>query len=325
MAKKSKKIEVQGTEITLFYQAKDAYISLTDIARYKDPNRTDYIIQNWLRNKNSIEFLGIWERLNNPDFKPIEFDGFRNQAGLNSFEIKGSYWKRMGIEEKENLFLGSMGIYLFKRDVLEKILKDGDETDFGREVFPRSVKEGMKVYAYPFQGYWEDIGTIRSFYDANLNLVDPVPRFNFYNEKHPVYTHARFLPPSKISDASTEHAILSEGCIVGKATLKRSIVGVRSRVGDSSEIIDSIIMGSEYYEDSKIREENKRTGRPNLGIGHNCIIKNAIIDKDARIGDNVRIIGKEAGEQKGDGWMLRDGIIVIEKNAVIPEGTILEF
>ncbi|MDP8205278.1 MAG: glucose-1-phosphate adenylyltransferase [Candidatus Electryonea clarkiae] len=270
---------------------------------------------------NELGVMAIDENSRVVDFAEKPTD----QKIIDNLEIKNSYWEKKGLDQRSDSFLASMGIYLFKREVLEEILSDTKDTDFGKEIFPNSVKIGRSVFAYPFEGYWEDIGTIRSFYDANLNLVDLVPKFNFYNERHPIYTHARFLPPSKIASAETDHATLSEGCIVGKAIVTRSIIGVRSVVGDGSQIIDSIMMGADYYEDTEDKEKNKRLGIPNIGIGQNSIIKGAIIDKDARIGDNVRIIAKDKDDCEGHGWVLRDGIIVIEKNTVIHNNTSITF
>ncbi len=244
---------------------------------------------------------------------------------LKDLKVDPKYWNKFGKDKQSGEYLANMGVYVFKRKVLESILLDGEELDFGKEIFPRSVAEKKKVFSYPFEGYWEDIGTIRAFYEANLGFVKSVPSFNFYDRSAPVYTHARFLPPSKITRATTDHAILSEGCIVDEAYVRFSIIGVRSLVGQGSTIIDTIMMGSDYYETPEQIEENKKRKIPNLGIGHDCHIEGAIIDKDARIGHGVRIVAGDVPDEEGDGWMLRDGVLVVEKKAIIPDGTQLIF
>jgi glucose-1-phosphate adenylyltransferase len=245
---------------------------------------------------------------------------------IDSLEIKPQTWQSFGRDIKTGQCLANMGVYVFKRDVLEKILENGSHTDFGKEIFPETVNSSdLKVTAFLFEGYWEDIGTIKSFFEANLGFVDPLPSFSFYNEDAPIYTHARYLPPSKITRTTAERAVLCEGCIVDDAYIRRSLIGLRSLVGKGSQIINTVLMGADRYETSTEHAHNREIGRPNIGIGPDCHIEGCIIDKDARIGRNVRIVSGNAPDTQGDGWSLRDGVIVIEKQATIPDGTVIVF
>lgn len=224
-------------------------------------------------------------------------------------------------EEKE--YLASMGIYIFNAKTMEEAL-DNNFTDFGKEIIPRSIKS-KKVNSYIFNGYWEDIGTIRSFYNATLALTDYNPEFNLYDIEEPIYTHMRNLPPSKVNGAVIENSLTSEGCVITKANLKRSVIGVRSVIESGSELTGVITMGSDFYETDTVKAENAANGKPNIGIGKNCKIANTIIDKNAAIGDNVQI--NVSGEHYEDGdhgiFYAADGIIVIRKGAVIPSGTVI--
>ena len=223
--------------------------------------------------------------------------------------------------EKE--YLASMGIYIFNADAMEEALNN-NFTDFGKEIIPQSITS-KKVNSYIFDGYWEDIGTIRSFYEATLDLTEYNPSFNFYDVEEPIYTHMRNLPPSKINGANIENSLTSEGCVITKATLKRSVIGVRSIIETGSDLNGVITMGADFYETEDKKAENAKTGKPNIGIGKNCKIAATIIDKDAAIGDNCQI--NVSGKKYEDGdhglFYAADGIIVIRKGAVIPAGTII--
>ena len=214
--------------------------------------------------------------------------------------------------------LGSMGIYLFKTDVLDELLRELDVDDFGKEIIPHAIHT-HRVVGYDFEGYWEDIGTIRSFYNANLDLTRPSPPFNFYDVSHPIYTHARFLPGSIIAWGTLEDVSLSDGCYIGKAEITRSVIGLRSHIQDGSIIKNTYIMGADYYE-----EKNSPVNDIPIGIGENSKIDCAIIDKNARIGSNVIISPFPPGtEVDQNNWSIRDGIVVIPKNVIIPDGTII--
>ena len=223
--------------------------------------------------------------------------------------------------EKE--YLASMGIYIFNAPVMEEML-DNNMTDFGKEIIPAAIKT-KKINSYIFDGYWEDIGTIRSFYEANINLTENTPLFNFYDENEPIYTHMRNLPPSKINRADIHSTITAEGCIITDCTLEHCVIGIRSVIETGSWLNGVISMGADFYESAAEKQDNAANNRPNIGIGHNCRIAHAIIDKNAHIGDNCSI--NVSGNHYDDGdhglFYCADGIIVIPKNAIIPPGTVI--
>ena len=216
-------------------------------------------------------------------------------------------------------YLASMGIYVFNMDVLERLLGTNHESDFGKHIIPGAI-DSCKVYSYIFDDYWEDIGTIRSFWEANLALTDPLPKFSFYEMSSVIYTRMRYLPPSKINQCKLSRCLLSDGCIISGERIDHAVVGLRAVVGDGSVVEHSILMGADYYENEGV---DHPSGIP-MGIGKHCVIKNAIIDKNVRIGDNVVISpeGKEQDEETEFYW-IREGVIVIAKNTVIPSGTVL--
>jgi glucose-1-phosphate adenylyltransferase len=215
-----------------------------------------------------------------------------------------------------------MGIYVFNREVLLQLL-DNDFTDFGKHIIPGAINS-HRVFSYVFQGYWEDIGTIRSFFEANLDLVSELPRFNFFDMGAPIFTRPRFLPASKINGAQINHAIISDGCIINHARVNHSIVGVRSTVSEGCEVTRTIMMGCDYYESEASIRQYEAQGIPRIGIGRNTRIENAIIDKNARIGENCVISPAGKPEEMDHGlYYIRDGIVIIPKNGVIPHGTVL--
>jgi glucose-1-phosphate adenylyltransferase len=213
----------------------------------------------------------------------------------------------------------SMGIYVFDHDVLADALA-GSEVDFGKHVIPKLI-DTRRVFAYGFEGYWEDIGTIRAFYEANLDLCEPLPQFNFYDASAPIFTHARYLPATKIIKSQVERSVLADGCIINDATIEHSLVGVRSRIQAGATLRDALIMGQDYYDSP---ERRPLPGAPIMGIGHGAWIERTIVDKNARIGDDVRITpdGKPAFFD-GPNFYVRDGIVIIPKNAVIMSGTVI--
>ncbi|MCB0460685.1 MAG: glucose-1-phosphate adenylyltransferase [Flavobacteriaceae bacterium] len=214
--------------------------------------------------------------------------------------------------------LASMGIYIFNRDLLEKLMQNPDTNDFGKEIIPQSI-EHHKVLSYQFEGYWTDIGNIDSFFEANIGLTDEIPHFNLFDTNQRVFTRARILPTSKISGTTMNKAVIAEGCIIHAATIERSVIGIRSRIGKESTIINTYMMGSDYYE--SLEEISKNNIKILMGIGERCFIKNAIIDKNCRIGDDVRINGgSHLKNTETDTYCVVDGIVVIKKGAVIPPG-----
>lgn len=217
--------------------------------------------------------------------------------------------------------LANMGIYCFNVRTLRQSL-DNTYKDFGKEVIPELLGQA-KLCGYVFDGYWEDIGTVRSFFDANLSLTDPVPPFNFFDRHVPVYTRARFLPASKINRATVDRSIIAGGAIVSDSVLERVVVGVRSVIQGGSRFRNVVMMGADYFEDDETRAENRALQRPDFGVGRNCHIENAIIDKNARIGDNVTLSpdGKPDLHQVGD-VLVRDGVVIVMKGGVVPDGTV---
>jgi glucose-1-phosphate adenylyltransferase len=220
-------------------------------------------------------------------------------------------------------YLASMGIYVFGRDALEKSLVDPALVDFGKNVIPECMSR-MRVHAHVFKGYWEDVGTIRSYFLANLALCQPVPPFDFYEASRPVYTHPGFLPATKVERCNVKSALLGEGSIVVDAEIERAVLGIRSRIGAGTVIRESLVLGADSYETLEEIERAASRGLPALGIGRNCVIQNAIIDKNARIGNGVRIVN-EAGltHADGDGYYIREGIVLVPKGGVIPDGTVI--
>ncbi|HXI71825.1 MAG TPA: glucose-1-phosphate adenylyltransferase [Verrucomicrobiae bacterium] len=230
--------------------------------------------------------------------------------------------KKIGTPPGPDLFLASMGIYVFNRQIIADLL-DNPHSDFGKHIIPQSIKT-HRVFSYVYPGYWEDIGTIRNFFEANLDLVSELPRFNFFDMNAPIFTRPRYLPGSKINGAEIDHAVISDGCIINRARINYSIVGLRTIVGDHTVLNRVVNLGSDYYESeaSVIRHESE--GKPRVGIGANCKIENAIIDKNARIGNNVTI--SPAGKPENvdhELYFIRDGIVVIPKNGIIPHGTVI--
>jgi glucose-1-phosphate adenylyltransferase len=220
-------------------------------------------------------------------------------------------------------FLASMGIYVFSREALERSLGDPTLVDFGRHVIPQALSQ-MRVHAHSFRGYWEDVGTIGSYFEANLALSEPVPPFDFYDAARPVYTHPRFLPATKIEACSIRRSLISEGCILVGAEIERAVVGIRSRIGRGAQVRNSLVLGADYYETLDEIERSTARNVPPLGIGADSLLERAIVDKNARIGRGVRIVNEGGDREKdGDGYFIRDGIVVIPKNAVVPDGTVI--
>jgi len=235
---------------------------------------------------------------------------------LNEFKMTPEMLKSIGLTSDEEFFQASMGIYVFNRNVLVQCLEN-DLVDFGKHIIPQAI-QNRHVSGHVFAGYWEDIGTIRAFYEANLDLTEIVPQYSFFDASAPIYTHPRFLPGSKINGATLRQAIIADGCIISDAHLERSVIGVRSIIQTGATIRNSILMGADYYETPST---SAAPGLTRIGIGRNCVIDRAIIDKNARIGDGV-VITPEGKPPNMDGsdYFIRDGIVVVPKNGVIPPG-----
>ena len=225
------------------------------------------------------------------------------------------------MKSKGRNYLASMGIYVFNRDLLVQLMENPDTVDFGKEIIPQSI-DGHKVMSYQYEGYWTDIGNIESFFEANLGLTDNIPDFNLYDKDKRIYTRARMLPTSKVSGTTMNRSVISEGCIIHAAKIDRSVIGIRSRIGHESTVINTYMMGSDYYE--TLDEINEKKIDILLGIGERCFIKNTIIDKNCRIGDDVRINGgKHLKDTENEKYCIRDGIVVIKKGAIIPRGYVI--
>ena len=220
-------------------------------------------------------------------------------------------------------YLASMGIYLFKNSVLVDLLADASMIDFGYQVIPRSI-EKFDVYGFLFDGYWEDLGTIEAFYRANMDLTSSDPHFDFHDMSAPIYTRARFLPSTRVERCEIRESIISEGSILNGVRILNSVVGIRSQIGEQAELERVMMMGADFYEDEEDFQYNRELGIPDIGIGKGSVIRRAIIDKNAHIGENVRIINEERIQNfDGPGYYIRDGIVIVPKNGVLPVGTVI--
>lgn len=221
-------------------------------------------------------------------------------------------------------YLASMGIYLFNRKALKDLLFNNEGTDFGKNIIPASINNYV-VKSYQYEGYWEDIGTIGSFHEANLDLTTDIPQFNLFDNENPIFTHARMLPPAKIVGTTLQNVVLSDGAIIHASRIQNSVIGIRTRIGRGSDILRTYIMGNDYYETIDDLEMSNRKGIPAMGIGVRCHITNAILDKNVRIGNNVTIIGgKHMENRETNEYKIVDGIVVVKKDAIIPNDTRIE-
>ncbi len=242
---------------------------------------------------------------------------------LSSFEISDELRIKLGVDCPDRCLLVSMGIYVFKHSALKAALQDYEKKDFGRDVIPAAIKT-MRTQAHLFRGYWRDVGTIGSFYEANMDLLSEDPKFQLFTEANRVFTHSRFLPGSKIVGLQAESSLICEGCIIEKATIKHSLIGVRAIIRQGVRLENSYVMGADYYDLDPESPRSREPGSPPLGIGQDAQISGAIVDKNACIGRGVKITPKNPEENyAGHGYMVRDGITVIEKDAVIPDGAVI--
>lgn len=246
----------------------------------------------------------------------------KDPAVLDTLVIPASSASELEVPSDGEYVLGSMGIYMFNRKILFDLL-DNDMTDFGKHIIPASIQT-HRVCAHVFQGYWEDIGTIRSFFEANLQLAAELPRFDFFDMSAPIYSRPRFLPASKINGAAIDHAIIADGCIINHCTISDSIIGLRCRVEQGSHLTRTVVLGADYFESIDSIRKNLEQGHPRIGIGKNTRIDNAIIDKNARIGDDCVITPAGKPSPYDDArFFIRDGVVIIPKNMIIPHGTVI--
>ena len=256
---------------------------------------------------------------------------FREKPTGDSLKAMAVDTSRFGLEAsdaKEKPYLASMGIYVFSRSTLFDLLnKFPSYTDFGKEIIPEALGRGDKLKSYVFNDYWEDIGTIGAFFESNLALTQqPAPPFSFYDEKFPIYTRPRYLPPSKIVDTQITDSIVSEGSILKSCSIHHCVLGVRSRIESDVVLSETLVMGSDFYESYEERIALRNGGGIPLGVGQGTTVKRAILDKNARIGENVTIVNKdnvEEADRADQGFYIRNGIVVIVKNSTIPDGTII--
>jgi glucose-1-phosphate adenylyltransferase len=263
-----------------------------------------------------------------PDGRIREFKEKPKGEALESMQVDTA---RLGLSAEEALkrpYLASMGIYVFSRDTLFELLNSNpDATDFGKEIIPKSLERGDKLQTYLFNDYWEDIGTIGAFFEANLALTaQPNPAFTFYDEKFPIYTRPRYLPPSKLQDAQVTESIIGEGSLLKACSIHHCVLGVRTRVEDEVVLQDSLVMGADFFESSEERLVLQERGGIPIGVGRGTTVKGAILDKNARIGRNVTIVNKdhlEEADRPELNFYIRNGIVVVEKNGCIADGTVI--
>jgi len=253
-----------------------------------------------------------------------------DEGNITSFTEKPSTEKLVGWESEVSeemksegrVYLASMGIYVFNKASLVKLLAENQGMDFGKELIPDSIGQ-YRVHSYEYRGYWTDIGTIDSFFEANIGLTDDIPKFNLF-DKHTIFTRGRMLPPSKVSGTTLDKVVIADGCIVAAEHIERSVIGIRSRIGKGTVIKSTYMMGADHYQTLEQIEQAIQEGKPLVGVGENCYIENTILDKNCSIGNNVHIVG---GAHLDDGdfdtYAVRDGIIVVKKRAVIPPGTVI--
>jgi len=242
---------------------------------------------------------------------------------LDDLKVVDPLLSHLGVTSSEDHYLASMGIYIFNTKVLVDVLNNR-KIDFGRDIIPAAIKT-HRVFAYIYNGYWEDIGTIGAFFEANLDITRPHPKFDFFARNAPIYTRTRYLPASQISSSEFNETVIADGCRIGKGVkTNRVVIGIRSVIGTDCSFEDCILMGSDFYEDDAMFNESENKGLPHLGIGKSCKIRRAIIDKNVRIGDNCIITPEgKADDTDHEFYSIRDGIVVVPKNTIIPSGTVI--
>ncbi len=292
----------------------------------------EHLIQEHIKNGAEVTISAIpVERKESPNLGILKIDeqgriiGFfekpKDERLVDSLSLNPDAFDRRGVRAKGRTLLASMGIYIFNLEVLDGILKETNQSDFGKDIIPEIIKT-RRVFAYFFDGYWEDIGTIKSFYEANLNLAALTPSFNLYSEKSPIYTNPLFLPGSIINDCKITQSIIADGCRINNAEIHNSVIGIRSILGKNTLIQNSIIMGADYYETESNIRANRLKKIPDTGIGDNSRIMGAIIDKNVHIGEQVTIENAKKIEYlDADNYMIRDSIVIIPKGSILPSYT----
>ena len=298
-------------------------MDLEDVVREHDASGADVTITAKPLGLDEAEGLGLMRIDDN--LEVTEFvEKPTDPEVIQGLSVGPSVKKKMKEPGERDYCLASMGIYVFNANTLVEALKT-DATDFGKEIIPGMLGKS-KINSYVFDDYWEDIGTVKAFFDANIRLTDPVPPFNFFDEEARIFTHARFLPASKINSCSVDRAILADGCIVTDATIRHSTLGVRSVVREQSTLENVVMMGADSFETIEDLEENTKSGRPAHGVGRNCFIKDAILDKNVRIGNDVVLDPTGLPDNFGPDVKvaIRDGVLVVCKDAIVPDGFVLK-
>ncbi len=272
--------------------------------------------------RDRVKQLGILR--SEPDGRITDFtEKPQEESEIDKLKIDEAIFQQRGIQPMGRSHIASMGVYLFNKDVLTDCLQGENMVDFGEDVIPASIG-ARKVYAHFFDGYWRDVGTIESFYQANLELTRLIPEFDFYNELAPVYTRPRFLPGSKVNSCFIQSSILSEGSIITGCEIQNSVIGIRSIVRSGAKILNSVVMGGDRYEPLDEQNINIKKGIPPIGIGEGSLVQNAILDHNVRIGRNVRIVNQHGmKDYDGSDFTIRNGITVIHKNAALPDDTVI--
>ncbi|HSR67857.1 MAG TPA: glucose-1-phosphate adenylyltransferase [Acidobacteriota bacterium] len=313
----------------LNYRAKEILILSGDqlyrmdyskLIRYHRKKKADLTVGVIPVEKRRVPAFGILKMANDGALKEFH-EKPKDEEFIDTLKVDVEAWREMGVTESKP-YMASMGIYVFNVDALVELLKDESHVDFGGHVIPRAIKS-HSVAGFPFSGYWEDIGTIEAFYKANLDLASAEPKFTFFDAEFPIFTHARFLPANRIRNCEFEETVVAEGCSIFNSKISNSIIGIRSVLRNAT-LVDTLMMGADYYDPDPRREPIR------LGVARGTFIKGAIVDKNARIGENVRIENVD-GHQEHDGncgtpmsnYHIRDGIVIIPKNSVIPDGSVI--
>ncbi len=315
--------DLHDEDLVLILSGDQLYrLDFEELARQHVESAADVTIAAKAMPADQVSALGVMRV--NPELRIVEFvEKPKDPAVIASLVLGGPARARLSDKSDRPYCLASMGIYMFSGRVMREALANPDQTDFGKEVIP-GLLSTKRMMAYVFDGYWEDIGTVGSFWECNLSLTDPVPPFDFFDGHNPVYTHPRFLPPAKLNSARTSRVLMADGAIVDDSELSRCVIGVRSVVRAGSRLENVVMMGADSFERPNDVARNHGLGRPDLGVGAGCLIRNAIIDKNARIGANCRLAPTGLPEKwENESLFVRDGVIVVKKGAVVAPGTVV--
>jgi glucose-1-phosphate adenylyltransferase len=318
-------VQDDASDLVLILSGDQLYrMDFRELIKTHHDHRTDVTISVLPVRRDQASELGIL-RLDDAG-RVVEFvEKPKTDEALDRMRTPPEWLERRGLSTPDRHYLASMGIYLFGRQVLLDLLgARPPATDFGKEIFPRSIVS-HHVQAHLFDDYWEDLGTVRAYHEANLALAGDNPPFDFHSPEGVIYTRMRNLPASRVSGASLDSCLVSDGCVVQPGTrLSRCVLGIRSAIGREVTMRDTVIIGADHFETDAERSANQRQGRPHLGVGNGSVIERAIVDKDCRIGQNVKVVNqRNVQEAEGDNYVIREGIVVIPKGAVLKDGTVI--